>query len=114
MKTISSTVYQAFALFVLASFALLSVSLQAGEPVAYKQVAPPPPELYGVGFYGAIDGGANVFQNFGDSDFPSHLTDPFFGSGLSLDVTQEHGTVENHHSTLTAVEPSTVWGTRKH
>ena len=68
---------------------LATVSLQAGEPVAYKQVAPPPPELYGLGFYGAIDGGANVFQNF-SSDFPSHLTDPFFESGLSLDVSQEH------------------------
>jgi hypothetical protein len=26
-------------------------SLQAGEPVAYKQVAPASPELYGTGFY---------------------------------------------------------------
>jgi hypothetical protein len=31
-----------------------TASLQAGEPVAYKQVAQPPPELYGTGFYGAI------------------------------------------------------------
>src|SRR5881398_3921537 len=44
---------------------LLTVSLQAGEAVAYKQVAPPPPELYGLGFYGAIDMGANVYQNRG-------------------------------------------------
>ena len=65
-------------------------SLQAGPAVEYKQVAPPPPPLYGIGFYGAIDGGANVYQNFGGSDFPSHLADPFFGSGLSLDVGQEH------------------------
>src|SRR5213592_5036209 len=44
----------------------LTASLQAGEPVAYKQVAPPPPpELYGLGFYGAIDMGANVYQNRG-------------------------------------------------
>jgi hypothetical protein len=43
---------------------LLSGSLFAGPPEAYKQVAaPPPPELYGLGFYGAIDGGANVFQD---------------------------------------------------
>ena len=47
--------------------ALVTVSLQAGEPVAYKQVAPPPPPLYGTGFYGAIDAGANVFQNLGDT-----------------------------------------------
>src|SRR5437667_5369667 len=44
----------------------LTATLQAGEPVAYKQVAPPPPpELYGLGFYGAIDMGANVYQNRG-------------------------------------------------
>ncbi len=44
---------------------LLSGSLFAGPP-EYKQVAPPPPpELYGLGFYGAIDAGANVFQNRG-------------------------------------------------
>jgi len=44
---------------------LLTAPLQAGTEV-YKQVAPPPPELYGLGFYGAIDAGANVFQNRGD------------------------------------------------
>ena len=45
---------------------LLAASLEAGQEV-YKQVAPPPPpELYGLGFYGAIDAGANVFQNRGD------------------------------------------------
>src|SRR5205823_4074035 len=44
----------------------LTASLQAGPAVAYKQVAPPPPpELYGLGFYGAIDMGANVYQNRG-------------------------------------------------
>ena len=44
----------------------LAVPLQAGTET-YKQVAqPPPPELYGLGFYGAIDMGANVFQNRGD------------------------------------------------
>jgi len=44
---------------------LLAASLQAGQEV-YKQVAPPPPpELYGLGFYGAIDAGANVYQNRG-------------------------------------------------
>jgi opacity protein-like surface antigen len=77
---------------ILASFllGLVTISLQAGEPVAYKQVAPPPPPLYGTGFYGAIDGGANVYQNFGGSDIPSHLSDPFFGTGLSLDVEQDH------------------------
>ena len=44
----------------------LAAPLQAGTET-YKQVAPPPPapELYGLGFYGAIDAGANVYQNRG-------------------------------------------------
>ena len=64
---------------------LVTVSLQAGEPVAYKQVAPPPPPLYGTGFYGAIDAGANVFQNFGDTrTFDDSFT--AFGTRLDLDL----------------------------
>jgi opacity protein-like surface antigen len=44
---------------------LLAGPLQAGTEV-YKQVAAPPPVYaYGLGFYGAIDGGANVYQNRG-------------------------------------------------
>ena len=44
----------------------LAASLQAGTEV-YKQVAAPPPVYaYGLGFYGAIDAGANVYQNRGD------------------------------------------------
>src|SRR5437899_12514587 len=55
---------------------LVTVSLQAGEPVAYKQVAPPPPPVYGTGFYGAIDAGANVIQNLGDTrTFDDSLTE---------------------------------------
>jgi opacity protein-like surface antigen len=44
----------------------LAGPLQAGTET-YKQVAPPPPppEYYGLGFYGAIDAGANVYQNRG-------------------------------------------------
>jgi opacity protein-like surface antigen len=45
---------------------LLAASLQAGPAVEYKQVAPPPPPMYGLGFYGAIDMGANIYQNRGD------------------------------------------------
>ena len=45
---------------------LLAVSVQAGPAVEYKQVAPPPPPLYGVGFYGGLDMGANIYQNRGD------------------------------------------------
>jgi opacity protein-like surface antigen len=69
---------------------LLTVSLQAGQEV-YKQVAPPPPpELYGLGFYGAIDMGANVYQNRGgDRTFTNDNRDsPFFG--YSLDVSPKN------------------------
>ncbi len=65
----------------------VTASLQAGESVAYKQVAPPPPPpLYGIGFYGAIDMGANVYQNRGDTrtftaDNPNS---PFFGDTLTV------------------------------
>ena len=44
---------------------LLTISVQAGPQEVYKQVAPPPPPMYGLGFYGAIDAGANVYQNRG-------------------------------------------------
>jgi opacity protein-like surface antigen len=72
---------------------LLTVSLQAGEPVAYKEVAPPPPPLYGTGFYGAIDMGANIYQNRGDDrtftdDNPNS---PFFGYSLEVDPKNDVG-----------------------
>src|SRR6266853_2141063 len=51
--------------------------LQAGEPVAYKQVAPPSPELYGTGFYGAIDLGANLFQDRGGTTTFTNQFDRF-------------------------------------
>jgi hypothetical protein len=54
-------------LFLSALLGFVTTSLQAGEPVADKQVAPPPPELWGTGFYGAIDMGANIYQNRGDT-----------------------------------------------
>lgn len=60
----------------------------AGEPTvsSYKNVAPPPPPNYGVGFYGAVDLGANVYQNRGGDQT---LTDnnpnsPFFGDTLEV------------------------------
>jgi len=67
---------------------LVTVSLQAGEPVAYKQVAPPPPPLYGTGFYGAIDAGANVFQNLGDTR-TFHEDEDFLGGRLDFDLKVE-------------------------
>jgi opacity protein-like surface antigen len=71
-------------LFVPVLLELTIGSLQAGPAVEYKQVAPPPPPLYGTGFYGAIDGGANVYQNLNDSIFP------VTGPGFSLDLNQQH------------------------
>ena len=50
-------------LFFVAILAFITVALRAGEPVAYKQVTPPPPQLYGTGFYGALDVGGNIFQD---------------------------------------------------
>jgi opacity protein-like surface antigen len=44
---------------------LLAASAKAGPVTEYKQVAPPPPLMYGLGFYGAIDMGANIYQNRG-------------------------------------------------
>src|SRR5881396_4333137 len=72
----------------------LTASLQAGEPVAYKQVAPPPPpELYGLGFYGAIDMGANVYQNRGgDRTFSDdNPNSPFFGDTLTVSPKNDVG-----------------------
>ena len=56
-----------------------AASLQAGTEV-YKQVAPPPPPMYGLGFYGAIDTGANIYQDRGG-------TRTFNGDNRLLDPT---------------------------
>src|SRR5213595_1889718 len=66
----------------------VTASLQAGEAVAYKQVAPsPPPELYGLGFYGAIDAGANVYQDRGVTKVFSDE----FGDTLTIDPKNDVG-----------------------
>ena len=73
---------------------LAVASLQAGPAEPYKQVAPPPPpELYGLGFYGAIDMGANVFQNRGgDRTFSDdNLDSPFFGDTLTVSPKNDVG-----------------------
>jgi opacity protein-like surface antigen len=72
---------------------LLTVSLQAGPAVEYKQVAPPPPPLYGTGFYGGIDMGANLYQNRGDDrTFTNdNVNDPFFGYSLDVDPKNDVG-----------------------
>src|SRR5438874_6110362 len=69
---------------------LLTVSVQAGETTvsSYKNVAPaPPPPLYGIGFYGAIDAGANVYQNRGGT----RVFENEFGDTLTIDPKNDVG-----------------------
>jgi opacity protein-like surface antigen len=73
---------------------LVAASLKAGPATEYKQVAPPPPPLYGVGFYGAIDMGANIYQNRGGdqtftNDNPTVGTD--FGDTLTFSPKNDVG-----------------------
>src|SRR6185295_11555128 len=83
-------------LIALVSTAIITVassSLFAGPP-DYKQAAPPPPPPnYGVGFYGAIDLGANVYQDRGGNrtftqDNPNLLG---FGDTLTVDPKNDVG-----------------------
>ena len=71
---------------------LLAAPLQAGTEV-YKQVAPPPPPMYGLGFYGAIDAGANVYQNRGDDRTftDNNPNSPFFGDSLEVNPKNDVG-----------------------
>ena len=66
-------------------FGFATASLQAGQEV-YKQVAPPPPPMYGLGFYGAIDMGANVYQNRGDNRTFTQDNPDLIGFGDTLTV----------------------------
>src|SRR5207244_6329482 len=75
--------------------ALVAASLQAGTET-YKQVAPPPPPMYGLGFYGAIDMGANVYQNRGgDRTFtangPEFVSTSDFGDTLTVSPKNDVG-----------------------
>ena len=72
---------------------LLAAPLKAGPAVEYKQVAPPPPPMYGLGFYGAIDAGANVYQNRGDDRTFSdnNPNSPFFGDSLEVNPKNDVG-----------------------
>lgn len=62
-----------------------TASVQAGTEV-YKQVAPPPPPMYGLGFYGAIDMGANIYQDRGDNRTFTQDNPNLPGFGDSLEV----------------------------
>jgi opacity protein-like surface antigen len=83
----------------------LAAPLQAGTEV-YKQVAPPPPPMYGLGFYGAIDMGANVYQNRGgDRTFSDDNRDsPFFGDTLTVSPKNDVGF-------FGGIKLGYVWGT---
>src|SRR5205823_1183289 len=96
-------------LIALISTAIIAVagsSLFAGPP-DYKQAAPPPPPPnYGVGFYGAIDMGANVYQNRGENrtftqDNPNLLG---FGDTLTVDPKNDVGF-------FGGIKPGYVFGT---
>jgi len=77
----------ALTLIIMATSALLDSSLWAGPP-EYKQVVPSPtPVIYGTGFYGAIDMGANVFQNRGGIKVFSNE----FGDTLTIDPKNDVG-----------------------
>ena len=87
-------------------FGFVAAAAQAGTEV-YKQVAPAPaPELYGLGFYGAIDMGANVFQNRGgDRTFSDDNRDsPFFGDTLTVSPKNDVGF-------FGGIKLGYVWGT---
>jgi opacity protein-like surface antigen len=72
--------------FTVALTGLLATSLRAGPAEPYKQVAPPPPPIYGTGFYGAIDMGANVYQNRGGDQTFTQNNPNLPGFGDTLDV----------------------------
>ena len=77
---------------------VFAASLQAGPTEVYKQVAAPPPVYgYGLGFYGAIDAGANVYQNRGgDRTFTgdnriNDITDRDFDATLEVSPKNDVG-----------------------
>jgi opacity protein-like surface antigen len=94
-----------FSIVPLVLFGFVAASLQAGQEV-YKQVAPPPPPLYGLGFYGAIDMGANIYQNRGgDRTFSDdRVASPDFGDTLTVSPKNDVGF-------FGGIKLGYVWGT---
>src|ERR1700749_4271677 len=83
-------------LIALISTALITVASGSlfARPPDYKQaVLPQPPPDYGTGFYGAIDLGANVYQNRGgDQTFTdNNPNSPFFGDSLDISPKNDVG-----------------------
>ena len=78
----------------IATIAFLSGSAMAGPPEVtdYKQTPAPPPIHYGTGFYGAIDMGANIYQNRGDTQtFSEDPRFPTFSDTLTVDPKNDVG-----------------------
>ena len=100
------TTMKKLSLFLTTVVGCVVASVQAGEAVAYKQFAPPPPQLWGTGFYGAIDMGANVYQNRGgDRTFTDdNLNSPFFGDTLTISPKNDVGF-------FGGIKLGYVWGT---
>src|SRR5437016_704968 len=94
MTTFTRPLMKRFSLLTSMMVGLVTASLQAGTET-FKQVAPPPPptELYGLGFYGAIDMGANVYQDRGGNrTFTDTNPDSdFFGDTLEVDPKNDVG-----------------------
>ena len=62
-------------LTLVAASAALSGAVFAGPAVESKTIAPPVPEVYGTGWYGALQGGVNAYQDLGGGrEFSSHGT----------------------------------------
>src|SRR5205809_6295876 len=103
-----------FSILPLLLLGFATTSLQAGQEV-YKQVAPPPPPLYGVGIYGALDLGANIYQDRGDTrTFTQNRPDLIgFGDTLTVDPKNDVGFfrgIHLRHVFGTAVRPPTREG----
>src|SRR6266508_2335378 len=74
-----------FSILPLLLFGFATVSVHAGQEV-YKQVAPPPPRVYGLGFYGACDAGENIYQDRGDTRTFTQDNPNLLGFGYTLEV----------------------------
>jgi opacity protein-like surface antigen len=78
-----------FSILTFTLFGFIAVTVRAGETVVpySKNVAPLPPAIYGTGFYGAIDAGANVYQDRGgDRVFTNE-----FGDTLAINPKNDVG-----------------------